>query len=126
VKAVLEGKRVVVVDDSLVRGTTSSKIVKMIREAGAKEIHMRIASPPVIGSCYFGVDTPTAEELISNKMNVEGICEFIGADSLAFLSLDGLQRIAGSNCKASSYCYGCFTLKYPIDPNPNDEEIISY
>lgn len=109
----------VVVDDSLVRGTTSSKIVRMIREAGAKEIHMRIASPPIIGSCYFGVDTPTAEELISNRMNLEEIREFVGADSLAFLSFDGLQKIAGSN--ASSYCYGCFTAKYPIDPK--DQEI---
>ncbi|GKA27998.1 amidophosphoribosyltransferase, chloroplastic-like protein [Tanacetum coccineum] len=93
VRAVLEGKRVVVVDDSIVRGTTSSKIVRLLKEAGAKEIHMRIASPPIIASCYYGVDTPSPNELISNRMSVEEIREFIGCDSLAFLEIDSLKRI---------------------------------
>lgn len=114
VKAVLEGKRVVVVDDSIVRGTTSSKIVRLIKEAGAKEVHMRIASPPIIGSCYYGVDTPSSEELISNRLNVEQIREFIGSDSLAFLSLDSLRRLLGSD--APSFCYACFSGNYPVEP----------
>ncbi|KAJ6692802.1 AMIDOPHOSPHORIBOSYLTRANSFERASE [Salix purpurea] len=95
VRRVLEGKRVVVVDDSIVRGTTSSKIVRLLKEAGAKEVHMRIASPPIIASCYYGVDTPSSEELISNRMSVEEIREFIGCDSLAFLPLDSLKKLLG-------------------------------
>ncbi|KAK6143404.1 hypothetical protein DH2020_023752 [Rehmannia glutinosa] len=114
VKAVLEGKRVVVVDDSIVRGTTSSKIVRLIKEAGAKEVHMRIASPPIIGSCYYGVDTPSAEELISNRMSVEEIREFIGSDSLAFLSIDSLKKMLGDD--SLNFCYACFSGKYPVEP----------
>ncbi|KAL9227122.1 hypothetical protein vseg_002855 [Gypsophila vaccaria] len=114
VKAVLEGKRVVVVDDSIVRGTTSSKIVRLLKEAGAKEVHMRIASPPIIGSCYYGVDTPSSEELISNRLNVEQIRDFIGCDSLAFLSLDSLQKMLGGESR--NFCYACFSGKYPIEP----------
>ncbi|KAF7126765.1 hypothetical protein RHSIM_Rhsim11G0184700 [Rhododendron simsii] len=114
VKAVLEGKRVVVVDDSIVRGTTSSKIVRLIKEAGAKEVHMRIASPPIIASCYYGVDTPSPEELISNRMNVEEIREFIGSDSLAFLEIDSLKKLLGSD--SPNYCYACFSGKYPVEP----------
>ncbi|GAB4844163.1 Microtubule bundling protein [Ancistrocladus abbreviatus] len=114
VRAVLEGKRVVVVDDSIVRGTTSSKIVRLIREAGAKEVHMRIASPPIIGSCYYGVDTPSSEELISNRMNVEEIREFIGSDSLAFLPLDSLRKLLGND--SMNFCYACFSGKYPVQP----------
>ncbi|KAM7470843.1 hypothetical protein LguiA_009026 [Lonicera macranthoides] len=115
VKAVLEGKRVVVVDDSIVRGTTSSKIVRLIKEAGAKEVHMRIASPPIIASCYYGVDTPSAEELISNRMNVEEIREFIGADSLAFLPIDSLEKMLGSD--SNNFCYACFSGRYPVLPS---------
>ncbi|GAB2270940.1 Amidophosphoribosyltransferase 2, chloroplastic [Dionaea muscipula] len=114
VRAVLEGKRVVVVDDSIVRGTTSSKIVRLIREAGAKEVHMRIASPPIIGSCYYGVDTPSPEELIANRMKVEEIRDFIGSDSLAFLPLDSLRRLLGDD--SSNFCYACFSGKYPVPP----------
>ncbi|GAB2219850.1 hypothetical protein Droror1_Dr00007487 [Drosera rotundifolia] len=114
VRAVLEGKRVVVVDDSIVRGTTSSKIVRLIREAGAKEVHMRIASPPIIGSCYYGVDTPSPKELIANRMSLDQIREFIGADSLAFLPLDKLKKLMGID--ASKFCYACFNGKYPIEP----------
>ena len=86
----LEGKRVVVVDDSIVRGTTSRKIVKMLRDAGAREVHMRISSPPTIGPCFYGIDTPTREELIASEHSVEEIREFITADSLGYLSEEGL------------------------------------
>ncbi|XP_021744098.1 amidophosphoribosyltransferase, chloroplastic-like [Chenopodium quinoa] len=114
VKAVLEGKRVVVVDDSIVRGTTSSKIVRLIKEAGAKEVHMRIACPPIIGSCYYGVDTPSSEELISNRLDVEQIREYIGSDSLAFLSIDSLRGMLGDD--SPSFCYACFSGEYPVEP----------
>ncbi|KAM1686590.1 hypothetical protein ACFX2K_034669 [Malus domestica] len=114
VRAVLEGKRVVVVDDSIVRGTTSSKIVRLLKEAGAKEVHMRIASPPIIGSCYYGVDTPSSEELISNRMSVEEIREFIGSDSLAFLPIGKLEKMLGS--QSPNFCYACFSGKYPVEP----------
>ncbi|XP_042491451.1 amidophosphoribosyltransferase, chloroplastic-like [Macadamia integrifolia] len=115
VRAVLEGKRVVVVDDSIVRGTTSSKIVRLIKEAGAKEVHMRIASPPIIGSCYYGVDTPSSEELISNRMSVEQIREFIGSDSLAFLPLNSLKKLLSHD--SPNFCYACFSGEYPVPPN---------
>ncbi|XP_016471630.1 amidophosphoribosyltransferase, chloroplastic-like [Nicotiana tabacum] len=121
VRAVLEGKRVVVVDDSIVRGTTSSKIVRLLKEAGAKEVHMRIASPPIIASCYYGVDTPNSEELISNRMNVEEIRKFIGSDSLAFLPLDNLNKLLGSD--STKYCYACFSGKYPVQPKGNVEKV---
>ncbi|GMI83559.1 GLN phosphoribosyl pyrophosphate amidotransferase 1 [Hibiscus trionum] len=114
VRGVLEGKRVVVVDDSIVRGTTSSKIVRLIKEAGAKEVHMRIASPPIIASCYYGVDTPSSEELISNRMSVEEIREFIGCDSLAFLPSDSLKKMLSSD--SSKFCYACFSGEYPVMP----------
>src|SRR5207244_1360448 len=87
---VLAGKRVVVVDDSIVRGTTSRKIVNMLRNAGAREVHMRISSPPTVGSCFYGVDTPTTEELIAHSNSVDAICKFIEADSLGYLSERGL------------------------------------
>ncbi|KAL2896420.1 Amidophosphoribosyltransferase 2 chloroplastic [Bienertia sinuspersici] len=114
VRAVLEGKRVVVVDDSIVRGTTSSKIVRLIKEAGAKEVHMRIASPPIIGSCYYGVDTPSPEELISNRLDVEKIREYIGSDTLAFLNIDSLRRLLGA--ESPNFCYACFSGQYPVEP----------
>ncbi|XP_004500761.1 amidophosphoribosyltransferase, chloroplastic-like [Cicer arietinum] len=114
VRAVLEGKRVVVVDDSIVRGTTSSKIVRLIKEAGAKEVHMRIACPPIIGSCYYGVDTPSSEELISNRMSVDEIKEFIGCDSLAFLPIDKLKNLLGDD--SPNFCYACFSGVYPVEP----------
>lgn len=114
VRAVLEGKRVVVVDDSIVRGTTSSKIVRLIKEAGAKEVHMRISSPPIIASCYYGVDTPSSEELISNRLSVEELREFIGCDSLAFLPMDSMKKMYGED--APNYCYACFSGDYPVLP----------
>ena len=114
VRGILEGKRVVVVDDSIVRGTTSSKIVRLIRDAGAKEVHMRIASPPIVGSCYYGVDTPSPDELISNRMNVEEVRREIGSDSLAFLSLESLRRSLGE--EAHTYCDACFSRNYPVPP----------
>ena len=111
-RGVLEGKRVVVVDDSIVRGTTSRKIVTMLRAAGAREVHMRISSPPTIGPCYYGVDTPTRSELIATGHSVEAIREFITADSLAFLS----RRACTPSPAAigDGFCDACFTGRYPI------------
>uniref|UniRef100_A0A0E0FWD7 Amidophosphoribosyltransferase n=1 Tax=Oryza nivara TaxID=4536 RepID=A0A0E0FWD7_ORYNI len=114
VHGVIRGKSVVVVDDSLVRGTTSSKIVRLLRDAGAREVHMRIASPPVIGSCLYGIDTPSEGELISNRMDLEGVRRAIGCDSLAFLSLDKLHTIYGD--EAHELCDACFSRNYPVLP----------
>ena len=113
---VLAGKRVVLVDDSIVRGTTSLKIVQMIREAGAAEVHMRIASPPTMHSCFYGVDTPEESQLIAATRSVEEIAAFIKVDSLAFLSIDGLYRAVGEaqrNAAAPQFCDACFTGAYP-------------
>lgn len=112
VPEVLEGKRVVVVDDSLVRGTTSRKIVKMIRNAGAKEVHMRISSPPIVSPCFYGIDTPTKRELIASSHSAEEIRKYITADSLAYLSLDGMLKAAPG--VPDQYCNACFTERYPI------------
>ena len=107
-----------IVDDSIVRGTTSRKIVKMIRAAGAKEVHMRISSPPMKFSCYYGVDTPIKEELIANSLNVEEINKYITSDSLGYLSLEGVMK-AVENYKAlgenDSFCDACFTGNYPVE-----------
>jgi amidophosphoribosyltransferase len=111
-RGVLDGKRVVVVDDSIVRGTTSRKIVTMLRNAGAKEVHMRISSPPTTGPCYYGVDTPTRSELIATGNSVEAIREYITADSLAFLSDKGLYAFSGGD--ADGFCDACFTGRYPL------------
>lgn len=116
-RAVLEGKRVVLVDDSIVRGTTSKKIVSMVREAGATEVHMRIASPPTTNSCFYGVDTPTRDQLLAANYSVEEMAKLIGVDSLAFISLDGMyQAVAGVNRDNSSpqFCDACFSGEYPI------------
>ncbi|RWW45927.1 hypothetical protein BHE74_00048187 [Ensete ventricosum] len=119
IDGVLEGKSVVVIDDSIVRGTTSSKIVQLIKNTGkAREVHMRIASPPIVGSCYYGVDTPRAEELISNRLDVEGVRQALGSDSLAFLSLESLRAAFGD--EASMFCDACFTRKYPVPPRENE------
>ncbi len=112
VREVLDGKRVVVIDDSLVRGTTSRKIVKMIRQAGAKEVHMRISSPPIISPCFYGIDTPTKKELIASDHSIEEIRKYITADSLAYLSLDGMLKSAPRT--PDQYCTACFTERYPI------------
>jgi amidophosphoribosyltransferase len=112
VRDLLEGKRVVVVDDSIVRGTTSKKIVKMIREGGgAREVHMRISSPPSIGPCFYGIDTPTRQELIATTHSVQEIKKFITADSLSYLSLEGLKNIVP---ESENYCTACFNNVYPI------------
>ena len=112
VRCLLEGKRVVVVDDSIVRGTTSKKIIKMIREVGgAKEVHMRISSPPTIGPCFYGIDTPTRQELIASTHLVEEIRKYITADSLSYLSISGLRGIVPH---PEDYCTACFDNKYPI------------
>ncbi|KAG1363577.1 amidophosphoribosyltransferase, chloroplastic [Cocos nucifera] len=118
IRGILEGKSVVVVDDSIVRGTTSSKIVRLIKDAGAREVHMRIASPPIVGSCYYGVDTPRAEELISNRMDVEGVRKEIGCDSLAFLSLESLRKLLGD--EAPTFCDACFSGNYPVPPREHE------
>jgi len=112
VPEVLADKRVVVVDDSLVRGTTSRKIVKMIRQAGAKEVHVRISSPPIVSPCFYGIDTPTKKELIASSHSIEEIRKYITADSLAYLSLEGMLKSAPGS--PTQYCNACFTEKYPI------------
>lgn len=113
VKDVLTGKRVVLIDDSIVRGTTSRKIVKMVRAAGAKEVHMRISCPPTLSPCFYGIDTPTKKELIASSHTVEEICKYIEADSLGYLSLPGLIRSLGG--RGSEFCTACYTGQYPID-----------
>ena len=112
VQSLLEGKRVVLIDDSIVRGTTSRKIVRMIRNAGAKEVHMRISCPPTISPCYYGVDTPSKNQLIAANRSLEEICQYIGADSLAYLSLEGVKKACGEGEKVS-YCSARYTGKYP-------------
>jgi amidophosphoribosyltransferase len=114
VRSVLDGRRVVLIDDSIVRGTTSRKIVTMVRAAGAKEVHMRIACPPTISPCFYGVDTPSRSELIAATHSLEQIREFIEADSLAYLSLDGLLRAVGKGRDGKSYCTSCYTGVYPV------------
>jgi len=113
VRGMLEGQRVVLVDDSIVRGTTSRKIVRMVREAGAREVHLRISCPPTVSPCYYGVDTPTREELIASRHTVEEIRDFIGADSLGYLSLDGMRRAVGDNERR--FCTACYTGVYPTE-----------
>jgi amidophosphoribosyltransferase len=112
VRHVLEGRKVVLIDDSIVRGTTSRKIVRMVRDAGAKEVHMRISCPPTISPCYYGVDTPSKNQLIAANKSVDEIREYIGADSLAYLSLEGLRKAAGEGDERM-YCTACYTGKYP-------------
>lgn len=112
IKELIENKSVIVIDDSIVRGTTSRQIVKILRDCGAKKIHMKISSPPTISPCFYGVDTPSKEELISAKMNVKEVCAYIGADSLSFLSLEGLRRSVDK--ENYQYCQACFDGKYII------------
>ncbi len=112
----VNGKRVIMIDDSIVRGTTSGRIVKMLREAGAKEVHMRVSSPPFLWPCYFGTDVPAREQLIANNRSVEEICQLIGADSLGYLRLDRLKELVNG----LDICEGCFTGKYPMEPPKDD------
>ncbi|MBV9523275.1 MAG: amidophosphoribosyltransferase [Alphaproteobacteria bacterium] len=116
-RASLAGKRVILVDDSIVRGTTSTKIVDMVRQAGAAEVHMRISSPPTSHSCFYGIATPERDKLLASRMDIAGMAAFIGADSLAFVSLDGLYRAMGEKRRdpaAPRFCDACFTGDYPI------------
>ena len=113
IRGLIEGKRVVLVDDSIVRGTTSRKIVRMVQEAGAKEVHVRISCPPTISPCYYGVDTPTREELIASSNSPEEIRKFLGADSLGYVSLASLKQAV--NDTKGNYCTSCYTGVYPTD-----------
>ena len=119
VKSILAGQRVVLVDDSLVRGTTSRKIVKMVRAAGAKEVHLRISCPPTISPCFYGVDTPRRSELIASSHSLEEIRKYVGADSIGYLSLDGLLDAVGP--RRHHYCTSCYTGQYPVAV-PRDEK----
>lgn len=119
VREVIEGRSVVVVDDSLVRGTTSKGLVQMIRGAGAREVHLRLGSPPITGPCHYGIDTPTREELIAATHSLEEIRAFLGVDSIGYLSLSGMLKAAGST---SRFCHACFSGKYPV---PVDDDLVS-
>ena len=122
--ALIKGKRLVLVDDSIVRGTTSLKILQMLREAGAAEVHMRIASPPTRHSCFYGVDTPERQKLLAAQMDVAAMNTHIGADSLAFVSIDGLYRAVGESGRdgqAPSHCDACFSGDYPTALTDHDD-----
>lgn len=122
-RALIEGRRVVLIDDSIVRGTTSTKIVDMMREAGASEVHMRIASPPTTNSCFYGVDTPEREKLLAAQHDVAGMRDYIRADSLAFISIDGLYRAVGEEGRNAAHpqrCDACFTGDYPTTLTDKD------
>ncbi|MCI9463309.1 MAG: amidophosphoribosyltransferase [Lachnospiraceae bacterium] len=116
IKEAVNGKRIIMIDDSIVRGTTSGRIVKLLREAGAAQVHMRVSSPPFLWPCYFGTDVPEREQLIAYKHSLEEICSIIGADSLAYLRIERLDEIAG----CLGICKGCFTGKYPMEPPKYD------
>jgi len=113
VRANVEGKRIVLVDDSIVRGTTSRRIVDHLKEKGAKEVHLRIGSPPIIAPCYLGINTPTRDELLASKRNLDEICKFLNADSIGYLSMEGLIDSVG--IEANNLCLGCLTEKYPVE-----------
>jgi amidophosphoribosyltransferase len=128
-RADLDGKRVILVDDSIVRGTTSTKIVEMVRHAGAREVHMRISSPPTRFPCFYGIATPSRQQLLAARFDVEQMARFIGVDSLAFISTDGLYRAmgeeAGRRANAPRFCDACFTGDYPIPLADADEGKVS-
>jgi len=126
-RALIEGKRIVLIDDSIVRGTTSLKIVQMMRDAGATEVHMRIASPPTRHSCFYGVDTPERAKLLAARMTVEEMAHFINADSLGFISVDGLYRALGEDGRktgAPTHCDACFTGDYPTPLTDHDDAAV--
>ncbi len=114
VAELIQGKRVVLVDDSIVRGTTSRKIVKMVRDAGAIEVHVRISCPPTISPCFYGVDTPTKRELIASSHSVDEIRKYIEADTLGYLSHDGMLRACGVVEGQGHFCSACYTGNYPV------------
>ena len=113
VRQVIAGRSVVVVDDSLVRGTTSKGLVQMIRAAGAREVHLRLSSPPITGPCHYGIDTPNRDELIAANHSIEEITNYLGVDSLGYLSLEGMVAAAGTR---NGFCHACFSGQYPIEP----------
>lgn len=116
VKSVVAGKRVILVDDSIVRGTTCQRIVSLLREAGATEVHMRISCPPFTNPCHFGVDIDSKENLIACQMTIPEICEHIGADTLGYLSIEGVQSLATPDMTPQTgFCTACFTGNYPIE-----------
>jgi amidophosphoribosyltransferase len=117
VRSVIEGRRIVLIDDSIVRGTTSRKIVGLVRQAGAKEVHFRVSSPPTTGPCHYGIDTPKRDELIASKYSVSEITDFIGADSLGYLSQEGLLSAVAED--RDRYCSACFSGNYPV-PLPEE------
>jgi len=119
VRSILENKKVILVDDSLVRGTTSRKIVGMVRAAGAREIHMRISCPPTVSPCYYGIDTPSRSELLGASHSIDEIRDFVKSDTLSYLSLDGLRQAVGS--RSGDYCTSCYTGEYPVEA-PKDAE----
>ena len=119
VRSVLEGKRVVVVDDSLVRGTTARKIVRMLQDCGAREVHLRITAPPTTGSCFYGVDTPDPQELLAARLTRTEIQTWLGVDSLGYLSLEGLRAVQDSPSRG--FCEACFSGEYPLDPTASSE-----
>ena len=116
-KDVVKGKRVIMIDDSIVRGTTSERIVRMLKSAGAKEVHVRISSPPFLYPCYFGTDVPSDDQLIAHNNTVEKIRDMIGADSLGYLGVDRLSELIEGD---KGYCDACFTGNYPIEPPKED------
>lgn len=116
IREAVEGKRIIMIDDSIVRGTTSDRIVRMLREAGAKEVHMRVSSPPFLWPCYFGTDVPAREQLIAYERSVEDVCRMIGTDSLAYLRMERLSEMVDG----LEICKGCFTGKYPMEPPTED------
>jgi amidophosphoribosyltransferase len=120
IRSLLTGKRIILVDDSIVRGTTSRKIVRMVRDAGAKEVHVRISCPPTISPCFYGVDTPSKGQLIASNKSLDEIRNYIGADSLAYLSLEGLRQACAEGEK-TTYCSSCYTGIYPTGFIPLDQ-----
>jgi amidophosphoribosyltransferase len=118
IRGFLEGKRVALIDDSIIRGTTLNKIVAMLRGAGAREVHVRISSPPSVGACYYGIDTPDQEELVAHGRTPEDIRRLIGADSLGYLSLEGLRELSKTQLKRG-FCDACFSLEYPVPVDPD-------
>jgi amidophosphoribosyltransferase len=127
-RRLIQGKRVILIDDSIVRGTTSTKIVEMVRAAGAREVHMRISSPPTTHSCFYGIDTPRRDKLLASRFDVPGMARHIGVDSLAFISIDGLYRAmgeAGRRAESPQFCDACFTGDYPTRLLDNDEGTVA-
>jgi len=113
VSHILANKKIILIDDSIVRGTTSRKLVRMLRRVGVREVHMRISSPPIIDSCYYGIDTPTQKELIASNLKIEQIRAYLGVNSLSYLSKDGMLKATRMN--PADFCTACFTKNYPIE-----------